>query len=421
MGKKRSTVPDRAQDPAGPPTRVLDIAEGHRLPTPVEHSVASDAAYHAGLQDAPHYDREAVNPNEPLRFDDECSQGLAALLEARIIELFHQLQVGFDIVKDRRADEARASAGAVVARDLARSACETAQRRLDAVRTELDDIDATSLPRPRGQQGPSRDLSFWALLAGFGLAEGVVNYIAMLYLRDAEWITVALAVSVSAGMLGACFYLAKLKSRRPSLGAVGATIALVLVMLGTGALRFDYSRRTIEDGLAKHAETGSGPATLSTFMVVMLLAFSYGLPLLFGAITYLKVKGSTFDTVVRVRELREAALRADDELVSAEQALVAATEGRMNAEAAIAELVRQTETIIRHDAAAREGIRSAYYRGLAHGLADPILTARLDRRFANSVEASAAVIDKALEEAIGRLHEMSAHAIVRISPATGSD
>lgn len=419
MAESPGAAPSAARAP-DPTSRVLDIAGGHRLPPPVENSVAVDAAFHIGLQDAPFYDREAVNPTQPVRFDGECSGGLETLLEARINEVHHQLELQFDIVKDRRADEGYALVRAGIAREQSERAHAAAEERLAALREDHPDIDATSLPRPPGKRGQARDASFWVLLACFGLAEGVVNYVAMLYLRDATWITAALAVSVSLGMLGAFFYLAKLPSLRPTVGVLTAASALVLVALGTGALRYEYTRGAILRGLLR-TEGGTQTPSLSTFMVVALLAFSFGLPLLFGAITFLKVRGSTFTTVARVCDLREAVLEADDELADAERILIEAGNGRRNAESAVGELISATESIIRFDAAARVGVRGAYYRGVAHGLADPAVTARLDRRFDQALSAGAAAIEKSLEEATGRLHELAARTDARLAETQGKE
>jgi hypothetical protein len=396
------------------PTKSIDVAEGHELPSPVPHSRKVAAEDHVGRQDAVVQDRDSLDPTQPLRREVTLGYGAIVAVQALLIGLFGQLVIQYDICKDLRAVHARA---AELLRQAIRAAAqadhdlEAAGAMLPVGRSNLL-ADTYSLP-VRRRWSLWKAVAPWATLSVFAALELVTNYLAMLFLRDAAWATWVLAGAATAAVLGGCYFIARSTSTSRS-ALLGICVAAVV--LGSGVMRFRYAVDAVNQGLVDQ-----GQPELGTLTKLSILAFALGLPAAFGVITTAKSRREPTEDgaaarrtederlVDGVRRLRMYAERQKSELANAIADESAAADALRNGAAALRGLCDRTEAVITAETGHHVDRLDSYYRGLTMASGDPAITMRVDRRFPAAVGALVEQLTHVVQDARHQLDGIRAN------------
>lgn len=398
------TFPEDPHDAASPVTRTLDVADGQAMIAAPADSQALDAEYHEGLQDAPFYDADAINPDNPLGHEHAILAKTDIAIQRVINRCGNDAELQRDIVKDCKARLTALEQRKLQVESDLPLAIAAAQKALDE-NNDIPDLDARTTPPAELNRAARRQIYRVDVLypgirstlayTAFGLAEVVVNMISFLILRESTEMTVFLAVSVSLALIGAFVFAAKSKS----IGlAAGLLIAAGGTILGTSVMRYSYASSRVATALAR-----SDMPPMESWLVGGLTMFSIFTAVMFGMLAFAKTKDTTTARTREVRAKRQHAHTLETELVDLVGQVTAATETLRNAEMVFPRLRLQAETQIRAEAGRVITLLANYNRGLAHGLGSPESTARLDRRIESAIPMVREHLKTLVADAIARL------------------
>ncbi|MDX6263564.1 MAG: hypothetical protein QOH84_5252 [Kribbellaceae bacterium] len=386
------------------PTRTLDLAGGPAMDEPGPHSRAVDGEFHLGLQDARCHDQDSIDPSQPLRRELTLAFGVMIHLQALLNTLLGALMIQYDICKDLRALQAGACEQVQQARQAWTQAVETLETALAQLAPDRPDLLADA---QEGVAVPVWSLEAflrdWLAMALFAVLEIITNYLAMRYLRDADWATWVLAGATTAAILGGCYYIAQSRSRLRT-STLGVCVAAVVI--GSGVLRYRYVVDQVNRGL-----DSSDLPHLGWITKLAILVFAIGLPAAFGLITIAKTRpepgaaeaiadqAAEARLVGGVRRLQATAERRKAELREAVEAEASATDALRNGETSLRLLCDQTDAAVMAEYGRRVERLDAYFRGLTLAGGDPAITTRLDRRYADAVRFLTEQLSYAIQEA----------------------
>ncbi len=402
--KNDRTFAEGPHDAASPVTRTLDVADGQAIIAAPADSQALDAEFHEGLQDAPFYDADAINPDHPLGHEHAILANTDIAIQRVINRCGNDAELQRDIVKDGKARLTALEQRKLQVESDLPSATAAAQKALDE-NNDIHDLDARTTPPAELDRSASQRIyrvdvvypGIRSTLAytAFGLAEVIVNMISFLILRESTEMTVFLAVSVSLALIGAFVFAAKSKS----IGlAAGLLIAASGTILGTSAMRYSYASSRVATALAR-----SDMPPMESWLVGGLTMFSIFTAVMFGMLAFAKAKDTTAARIREVRAKRQHAHTLENELVDLAGQVTATRQTLRNAEMVFPRLRLQAETQIRAEAGRVIMLLASYNRGLAHGLGSPESTARLDRRIESAIPVVRERLKTLVADAIARL------------------
>jgi hypothetical protein len=398
------TFPEDPHDAASPVTRTLDVADGQAMIAGPADSQAFDAEYHEGLQDAPFYDADAINPDHPLGHEHAILAKTDIAIQRVINRCGNDAELQRDIVKDGKARFTALEQRKLQVESDLPLATAAAQKALDE-NNDIPDLDARTTPPAELNRAARRQIYRVDVLypgirstlayTAFGLAEVVVNTISFLILRESTAMTTSLAISVSLALIGAFVFAAKAKS----IGlAAGLLVAAAGTILGTSAMRYSYASSRVAAALAK-----SEMPPMEAWLVGGLAMFSIFTAVMFGMLAFAETKDTTAARIREVRAKRQHVHALETELVDLAGQVTATTQTLRNAEMVFPRLRLQAETQIRAEAGRVITRLASYSRGLAHGLGTPESTARLDRRIESAIPAVREHVKTLVTDAIARL------------------